>query len=492
MLAQDNDVRHRSSDADKGDTVKRTLFSLTLFFGLLLSPVSGVVAQPVAGEQTYTSEITGDEIDLGSSGEISWIPENFDFRQTVSFQEEYIWFTYNWSNFEIVLIDGPNEAATYHETTLGNMEQFYDSWELIDQEITEEHSWFLGNGEISGSPLVVYYEFEMDALGDVDLVFMQFTDITTLQSDLEFVQSEVTIAGAPVLPETDASALAMIAGAESTTPESSPEAEEEGQTSSRTSRGGTDSTEEATAESEESTSSRSRTSRGGTDASTVTDDGTDATAEPETDRESRVGRLGDTLTTGEPENESEVDTTPVSGANWDTMGLVSDGEWVSPTYGNDVSWDTSIWEFPEDFEYAIIVNDDPPYDILTLQTTDGLGYVYITVDDAYESTPRSLVDYWVTPEYSQQITNGVTVLETGTTRNSATMVYETTNSIDQPLLVVLEATFLEDGRVIFSQISGAPDTIHEVYGQYVEGVLVDGEPLEMTFTIEDIQDISGN
>ncbi len=515
--------------------MKRTLFSLVLLLGLVLPAATEVMAQPTAASQTFVSEITGDEIDLGSSGDITFIEDDYELRETRSFQEEYIWFTYGWSNFQLVLIGGPNETADYHEITLDNMVAFYDSWELIDEEITDEHSWFLGEGEIGGLGLIVYYEFELDAFGDIDLVLMQFTDATAFEADLEFVQGEVTIGGNPLLPNTNASELASLTTDDASTPDATSDADDEtdadtgrsrttrggtdatgdteeedsGPVVSRTSRGGADDADESeqdgsegrsrtsrggtagTDDEEDSTSRTSRTSRGGTDVEDDQDTGEPGN-ETETGRDSRIGRDGDRVTLPSEQDDDATDSTPVSGGDWSALGLVSDTEWESPTYGNVVTWDGTTWEFPVDFEHAVVVNDDPPYDIVTLQTTDGFGYVYITIDQAYESTPASMVEYWTSDDYAAQITNGVTVLETGTTSNSATIVYETTNAIDQPLTVVLEATFLDNGEVVFSQISAAPDTIVDVYEQYVDGVQIDGTPLQMTFTVEDIQDISGN
>lgn len=481
--------------------MKRTLLSLVMLLGLVLSPTAA--AQPAINDQAYTSEVTGDEVDLGTSGDIQFIPENFSFNETSSFQEEYIWFTHGWSNFQLVLISGPNDAESYHTITLANMEEFYDSWELIGEELTDEHSWFLGEGEVAGIPLIVYYEFELDAFGDVDLVVMQFTDITSFAQDLEFVQEEVTVGGNPLLPDTDTRALSSLAGHEIDTPDASPEGDSGDPTdrTSRTTRGGTDSTDDGDEDDGDTSERTSRTTRGGTDSTDEVDEdestpesssrssrtsGTDTTEE--SDRESRAGRLGDIRTsTG---SETEDDSTPVAGGDWDSMGLISDTEWESPSLGHVITWDSSTWEFPLDYDSAIVINDDPAYDILTLQTVDGFGYVYITVDAAYESTPRSLVEYWATEEYQDQISSDVTVLDTATTGNTASIVYQTTNTIDQPLVVVLEATFLDGDTVIFSQISGAPDTIDHVYEQYLNGVEVDDAPLEMTWTVEDIRDIT--
>lgn len=532
LLAMDSDHDLDISKVGKGDAVKRTLFSLVLMLGLILPAATGALAQPTTTDRTFVAELTGDEVDLGTSGDITFIAENYDLRETATYQEEYIWFTYSMSNFQMILIGGPVEPTQYHDITLGNMEDFYDGWELIGEDITDDHSWFLGEAESNGSSLMVYYEFELDAYGDIDRVLMQFTDITTFQKDLEFVQDEVTIGGDPLLPDTDAAELAQLAGSDVGTPDATTDVDDSGDSESdrtrttrggtndagdaddadsdtgisRTTRGGTDDTDESDNETD-SDSDRSRTSRGGTIDSDDEDDseqdsgisrsergGTvdaDQTNTSETENDSRVGRPDGEVNTG-PVDDADGGSTPIAGGDWDAMGLISDTEWESPTYGNTVTWDSATWDFPVDYESAIIINVDPPYDVLTLQTTDGLGYVYISIDQAYDATPTSMIEYWTSDDYAAQINSGMTVVETGTTATSATLVYETTNAVDEPLLVVLEATFLEDGGMIFSQVSAAPDTIHDVYTQFLEGVEFDGAPLVTTFTVEDIQDMTGN
>lgn len=515
--------------------MKRIIASLMLLMGMVLTPALSAAAQPETADQTWVSELTGDEIDLGTSGDIQFIPENFEMNETTSFQEEFIWFTYGWSNFEMILISGPTTTAEYHDLTLGNMFDFYDSFEVIDEEVTEDHSFFLGEAEYQGSPLVVYYEFELDAHGDIDQVIMQFTDASTFAADLEFVQTEVTFAGDPLLPNTDAQALAGLVGGatEGTTPESDDD-EATGRTSrssntdddedadsgttSRTSRSsGTSDTDEE----DDDTGVTGRTSRtSGTDDDDVStpdaDDEEDTTGrsgnssevngdeddtettgrssrtsstdvdEDQPDRESRTGRVSDS-----DDDDEDVTSTP-AGGDWESMGLVSDSEWESPTFGVVITWDTVSWEFPQDFESAIYISEDSSYDVVTLQTTDGMGYVYMTVEEQGNNTPRSLADFWTTPEYADRFEQGITVVDTASTANTASVMYETTNTRDQSLFVVVEATFLDDGTVVYSQISAAPDTIADVYGQFGDGVEIDGASIDLTWTIEDVLDLSGN
>lgn len=206
------------------------------------------------------------------------------------------------------------------------------------------------------------------------------------------------------------------------------------------------------------------------------------------DRQTRTGLLDDEDST--PEVDDNTTTADLDG--WEELGLVSDSEWESPTIGSVVTWDTVTWEFPTDYEEAIMVNGAEGYDVLTLQTTDGLGYVYITVEEDTGTSPADLTAYWMSPEYADSFTNEITLFETATTANTASVVYETTNTADQPLFVVVEATFMDDGTLVFSQISAAPETIHDVYGQYLEGVEVNGVALDTTWTVEEVQDLAGN
>lgn len=503
--------------------MKRFLVSLLMVMGIAIVPVVSAVAQPAATDQAYESELIGEEIELGTSGEITFIPENFDISETDSFQEEYIWFTYGWSNFQLVFVNGPTTPADYQEVTLENMVAFYDSWEVIDEETTDETATFVGLATLDGSELIVYFEFRLDAFGDTDHVFMQFTDASTLVTDLQMVQDEVTIGGGPLLEGTDAEAIAAAAGIEGDT---SDDEDDDTGTSGRTNRTNTTDDDEdvSTPESdddEDTNTGSTRTSRGTSDTtgnSTETGDD-DEVSTPESDDDdtegtstgtSRTGRTSTTVDTDDNDDDTGVaergsrtgqvdddkdedaDATVVAGGDWSDMGLVSDSEWESPTYGAVITWDTTTWEFPQDYDEAIYISDDPPYDVLTLQTTDGLGYVYLTVDTQGDATPESMVEWWSSPEYADRFEQGMTLIETSSTGNTASVVYETTNMRDQSLFVVIEVTFLEDGTMVFSQISAAPTTIHEVYGQFVDDVELNGAPIETTWTVEDIQELSGN
>lgn len=423
--------------------MKRIILTVMLMLALAGTPLL-VAAQPTVDETSFTSALTGENVDLGLSGEVTFIPENYDLSEGRTVSEEYIWFTHGWSNFELVLISGENDAELYQNLTTDNMEDFYESFEIVDESVTDEHAWFIANAVYQGSPLVVYYDFQLDAIGEVDLVVMQFTAADELAADLEFVQEEVSIGGNPLLPDADAQALqSMVAGEDTATPVD------------------------------------------GGDVFATPASGDAGTSRSERGGESRPGDL--------TQDSTDIDSTPVAvTGDWESMGLVSDTEWVSPNFDVSVTWDDATWLLPLDYEYAIYLNDDPLYDAITLETTDGLGYVFVTVEDAEATTPISLAGRWASPEYAESFDVETTVVETATTQTTASVIYETVNTRGQSLYVVLTATFLEDGTLVYSQVSAAPDTIHEVYGQYAAGVQVNGAPIDLTYTVDDITEIGGN
>ena len=428
--------------------MKRIVLSALLMLGLLVSPAIAA-AQPVDGETSYTSEFSGDIIDIGDSGLVQFQAEQYSNNEYTGGWEEFIWLEAGGSTFQVILVGGENTSEYYADVTMRNMEEFYDEWEIVEQDVDEEQGTFIGNASIDGVDLSVYYNFELDAYGDTDLVVMQFSWTGTFADDLQMVQDEVTVNGDPLLASVDGAEIEEVIT------------------------GGTSSPVDDT----------------GTPGEVVVDP-VDLTDLEEGDGITFPQPGGDESAT--PDAGTDGDTGAVADGDWEAMGLISDSEWESPTFGNTITWDTN-WLFPQDYDMAIIVSDDPVYDSLTLETVDGLGYVFINVEEVLDTTPVSQADYWNSPEYAERFEDrDFEIVEVSTTRDTATVIYQTVNNADQELYVVLTATFLDDETVIYSQISAAPDTIGDVYEQYADGIEVDGAPLDLTYTVDDIYEISGN
>lgn len=456
--------------------MKRTVLSVVMLLGLLISPAYAA-AQPTSRDTAFTTEYSGLEIDLGNSGDLAFDPEEYSTSEFDGGSEEFVWAGTQWSNFQLIFVEGNNNSEYYMDVTLENQNEFYDSFELLDSDVTDEDGWFVASAELDGFELVVSYFFTLDAYGDTDFALMQFGSADAFVEDMEIAQSEITIDGEPILADVDTQDIADLLPAGDLTDE------DDAETTPASDDEDVETTPDAGDDGEEGSDGildpyEPDSTPGGISfpIDDIDEDGT-----PD------IG-TGD----GTEEDVSDDSTAEAAEGDWDSMGLVSETEWVSPNYDISVTWDDATWLFPEDYEYAIFLGEDPIYDSLTLETVDGLGYVFVTVEEADGTTPDSQVEFWESPDYAERFEGEFEVVESSSTADTAAIVYETVNNADQPLYVVLTATFMDDGTIVYSQVSAAPETIQDVYGQYVDGVEFDGGPLNMTYTVDDIIEMAGN
>lgn len=451
----------------------RTITGLLFTILLMVMPFAHVSAQPSEMDTVFTSQLTGDDIDIGDGTELQFVPDQYAFNGNESFQEEYIWIWSTSASFELILVDGPTDAAEYTDITLGNMETYYDAWTLLDTEADATNAWFIGEGEIEGDVLIVYYEYEVDVFGDVDFAYMQFASDVDLIPNMQLSQDQITVGGLSVPLNADLETIADLLGLPTDDAESTPEDETTSTSTSRTSR--TSRTTAVDSDDTEATVTTGTTSRTSRTTSVDEDDSNDSETS---------GNKGTRATTS-----SDTDDTGDTGlGEWSTLGLVDDAVWESPTHGSTVEWDLDLWEFPLDYESAIIVDPDG-WDSLTLQTTNGLGYVFVTVDYTGDNTPRTLLDFWQSEDYLSGVGPDAVIIDSAQTRDSASIIYTTVNLADEPIMVILDGSIQDDGTVVYTQLTAAPDTIAEVYADYVDGVFYNGGTLNLTWDVEEIDEL---
>jgi hypothetical protein len=334
--------------------------------------------------------------------------------------------------------------------------------------------------------MVVFYDYQLDALGEFDLLVMQFAPADAIGADMEFVQQEVTIGDQPILPNTNPQDVEVILSDGAT-------GRGEGNTTTETDSGpgsgvnermgrasdpvtGDASTPEAT----EATGT-TRTTR--TTRSTRTTGTAEATATPSTStRTTRTTRS------------TQTTTTTTAAGEWESMGLVSDTEWVSPNFQTTVIWDGAMWVFPAGNEDAIYISEDGDANQIFLQSVDGLGMSDVRVSDAGTLIPADLVDFWSSPHLFRGPNNEeVVVIDIEQTQNAAAVVYQFVDENGESVNVVLSVRFLDDGTMIGTRIVSSPEDAPTVYGQFIDGVQVNGESVGslLIYTPEDIANLTG-
>lgn len=399
-------------------------------------PEAPALAQPSTGGSRYVSKITGDAVDLGDSGSIAFAPEYEELIESEVHREEYLGFTTWWSVYVIGFIEGPITVFDLRQATTATMRQGFDSFEILAESQTADHSWFLASLESDGTNLRVYYEHQLNAFGDVGFVFIQYSDEANMVNDFSFVQQEVTVNESPILEHTDPQRLVTALAGQS---------------------------------------------------ETVGNDSDASLLETMLQTESNENRDADVLSTLISGSQNDEPEAPPY-EEWQDEGLVSESEWVSPLYGTSIGWNPAVWQFPYEYPHAYRTYDDPPYDGISLvSVADGVWVDFNVHNTGSYLTRQSYLDWWLTAEYASDYTGGFEILDSKLTDSTVAVVAQVSDRQGRPMLLVMTASFLPDGKVVQSQLYVYPGQLAPAYGQLVSSITVNGSPLEFAWSTQELE-----
>ncbi len=414
--------------------MKRVLLCLMVLLGLNTHAVA--LAQPSISDTAFESQLTGQVIDLGTSDLFTFAPQEYLLEEDDPYAAEYVSINSFWSTYILGFVQGPITFEIMRAITIEPLQEDFDSFEVLAEEQVERHAWFLATLESEGYVLYVLYIHQIDAYGDTDFVFLHYGMEPTLVNDFSQVKKEVLVDGQPILSEFDADWL---------------------------------------------TETLANEPNGIDDPADLLD----TISSMEEGRETYP--LSELLDPGQGTETGQQD--PESLEEW---GLVSESEWVSPMYGTSVAWDPVTWEFPFDYPYAYYSVDNPPYDGFSLVTHDEAVWLDFTVHDTGGYlTPGDYLDHWRSPGYAAEFEQGFAVVASDVSDTTVAIVAETTDIYGEPVLVVTTATFLPDGKVLQSQLFAHPENMPAAYDQFHDSIIVNGLPLDLTWTVPELQGILG-
>lgn len=178
-------------------------------------------------------------------------------------------------------------------------------------------------------------------------------------------------------------------------------------------------------------------------------------------------------------------------ADWEEQGLVSDTEWVSPTWGTAVNWDGVKLYFPTHRYDTILVDSEINADYLYLygQNQDGLISVAInkqlerpadmTMQEFYQD--RYTSEGWLTGSGMNYPSHAFTESE-----NAVSVVYSTTDSLGNEIIyirTVWEPT--EDVFIVFD-VTNRPELVAGTYLNVIDSVTFDGKPVEKLWSHDEL------
>lgn len=189
-----------------------------------------------------------------------------------------------------------------------------------------------------------------------------------------------------------------------------------------------------------------------------------------------------------PGSNQPQDTGSRTGGSDADLGLVSDGEYVSPQLGLTIIWDDR-WTFESEYiEDAIGSNEDTGEDWVTLVWTTGTeGDITMTVAEASNFSPADAVAYWESDEYLSRFDMPSEVVLSDASDDRGGVVIRLGESGDE-LVLYQEAVCLSRrcDEVAYVMIISAVDDTADILADAEDGIEIEGEPATGVFSTREI------
>lgn len=300
-----------------------------------------------------------------------------------------------------------------------------------------------------------------------DEIAVYLAPVSAFAEGMDVLQQSVTVDDVPVFDGVESAGLQAVLDANAGTVESGPAQDTPAETDADKPSddvGTAEATQEAAAE----------------DADTV--DGRDARRlptegeTPEAANESETGR-GAGARIDEPQ--SEPDATDL-----EALGLVEEGEYVSPQFDTEVLWDPS-WELDRAADEPLVSDAERGMDSLVL-IWNGEDFVLLYVDlfAAEGLTPEDFAIYWTSDEYLEENADpDAEILLDDSDDASGAVLMRDYLSDGEEVIILREALSLDGGDTIaLVTLIGFPETFPDAYADAREGITIDGDAAVQTFT----------
>lgn len=383
------------------------LMALVLSAG---SVVGTVNAQSSASTDVLESELANEDIEFDA--DLYQIGDDNELVEGEGVSEEFLWLQSDAADIELILVDGRSTANGYADLTVGNMETFYDSWELLDQDDGRSNAWFIGHATSGETDIMVYFNYQRDAFNDVDLGVMLFSMPEYFIDELEQAQDTVTIGNLALFEDVNAA-----------------------------------------------------------------------------DLEQYVDEIAGQTTTASP----SADTTESGGTeDPEALGLVSETEWESPTFGVVAEWDSETWYVDTDADDALrIAGDDYSFDAVLLTSVEYEAWLDVSQTELGNEDLDSMMAYWESDKYLDGVGEDAEIVlsEIDEEGNRAAIIVVANNSSGNPYLQITEGVIMDDGTVVYIRMGSSPMHAVDSYASARNGIEVDGESVYEVFSRRDVRHV---
>lgn len=169
------------------------------------------------------------------------------------------------------------------------------------------------------------------------------------------------------------------------------------------------------------------------------------------------------------------------------LGVVSQGEYVSPQFGSELVWDDT-WLLYEDTEEPVVSDEEEGTDSITLVwNDDGIALIRVELVGAQGATPGDVVGYWTSDDFLGTSTN-VVLEDSGRDRGGVVTLDATEDGTE--VLIYREVHLLDNGDTLglITFLSEPPDA-EDALLDAQDGIELDEESVLDYFDTEEVVEI---
>jgi hypothetical protein len=205
----------------------------------------------------------------------------------------------------------------------------------------------------------------------------------------------------------------------------------------------------------------------------------------------------------EPDDNGTDEPTEYNWEDFEDVGMTAEDAYESPQFGYTVEWSrdwgVDAYYLTDDGDPdvdPVMSDENNEQDLLYLIWGEDGGepaYVIISGQSEGRGGPDADVEEWTDPDYiADQWADQfeAEALLDDTTRDAGAVLYSVvdTDDNDAQYYTVYQSIEMEDGSMLYLTFSAYEDWFEDAYTSWSEDVEIDGQPVDVVFTWEDIAD----
>lgn len=156
------------------------------------------------GSTTFTSELTGVVVDIGSTGDAAFDPDSYSLNETETRSEETILIRRGNVKFYITFVLGDFTPASWEREQLSHAAPGYSKFESLTADNNEKSGWAMYRANhLLQFQEIILSEFELNVFGDFHLALMAMAGPEMMVDQLTWAANNLSVGDIPATLQQD-------------------------------------------------------------------------------------------------------------------------------------------------------------------------------------------------------------------------------------------------------------------------------------------------